>query len=84
MKRSLTLALTASLLLAGCAGTRTPKLARCTGPYRYANPYGTVLPALPIPGQPAQAALPPPAPTPSAGHPEPGKTSGLVPAYPSC
>jgi hypothetical protein len=54
------------LILLGCAGTRLPKLAKCTGPYRYANPYGSVLPSLPIPGQPSPAPGATPAPAPMA------------------
>jgi hypothetical protein len=53
MRRSATM-LIGFALLCGCAGTRTPKLAKCVGPFRYANPYGTVLPSLPIPGQPPE------------------------------
>ena len=64
MKRT-SLALALLVLTSGCMGTRLPKLARCTGPYRYANPNGTVLPSLPIPGQPQAAATPPPAAAPS-------------------
>lgn len=102
MKRCSTMMLAVFLLLAGCAGTHTPKLVRCTGPYRYANPYGTVLPTLPIPGQRSPAAAAPAAPPSTGGavptpdpaappplsspaaHSDPGKTSWLAPAYPSC
>jgi hypothetical protein len=59
MTRRLILTLGALAMLTGCAGARLPKLAKCAGPYRYANPYGTVLPTLPIPGQPAAPASAP-------------------------
>ncbi|WP_454887806.1 hypothetical protein [Sphingomonas oryzagri] len=80
MKRASTVTLVALLLLAGCAGTRTPKLARCTGPYRYANPYGTVLPTPPIPGKPlnppdAPAPVSPPSATAPAVEPDPSVPS---------
>ena len=99
MKRVSAMALVASALLSGCAGTRTPKLAKCAGPYRYANPYGTVLPSLPIPGQstaekaaPEQAVGVPASPatshastpTPPVDPARPAKSSALVPHYPSC
>ena len=35
--------------LAGCS-SRLPKLAVAKGPERYANPGGTILPSLPVPG----------------------------------
>ena len=99
MKRVSSMTLVALALLSGCAGTRMPKLAKCVGPSRYANPYGTVLPSLPISGQPAaQMAAPAqpvagpasPAPsnapitTPPVGPPTPAKSSALLPPYPSC
>jgi hypothetical protein len=94
MKRPTVVVLIAFALVSGCAGTRTPKLAKCTGPFRYANPYGTVLPSLPISGQPAPApaaaqtaapATPSAAPaTPPVDPPAPAKTGALPPHYPSC
>lgn len=97
MKKPTTIVLIAFALLAGCAGTRMPKLTKCTGPFRYANPYGTVLPSLPISGQPASApaaAQPPATPspatpsaapvTPPVDPPAPAKTGALPPHYPSC
>ncbi len=95
MKRPTAVVLVAFALLTGCAGTRTPKLTKCAGAFRYANPYGTVLPSLPISGQPAPAAAQSPATpspaTPSAAPasptvdpPAPAKTGALPPHYPSC
>lgn len=96
MKRT-ALALAAIALTSGCAGTRLAKLAKCTGPYRYANANGTILPALPVPGQQPAAATP--APVPVAPEPQesdgrtthrskrgakPAKTSALQSHYPSC
>ena len=92
------LVLAAAVLLGGCVGTPVPKLAKCSGPYRYANPNGTVLPSLPVPGQnpPTHATGgQPPSPTPeplapgAAGPdrkapPPATQTSGLQPPYPSC
>ncbi len=61
MKRS-AVALAFIALTSGCMGARVPKLAKCAGPYRFANPTGTVLPSLPVPGQPQPAAAAPSAP----------------------
>lgn len=70
-------ALAAALLLCGCTGAPVPKLAKCTGPYRYANTYGTVLPSLPVPGQAPSAATPPaPAQPPSGAAPTPPADTG--------
>lgn len=71
------LALIAAILLSGCTGTPVPKLAKCSGPYRYANSYGTVLPTLPVPGEvppaapPAPGPVPPPVPPNGAASPVP-------------
>jgi hypothetical protein len=89
MKRSVQPVFLAFVLLTGCAGTRTSKLAKCTGPVRYANPYGTVLPSLPIPGGSAPPAIVSPLPRgPAENAPPdptaPAKTGAVQPFYQSC
>jgi hypothetical protein len=98
--RILVLTVIAAALLSGCAGTRAPKLAKCVGPSRYANPYGTVLPTLPIAGHPEQTPAASPQPrvpavgagqiggsspaSPPAAPDAPPKTSAIPPFYRSC
>jgi hypothetical protein len=94
MMKSSVAAIAVLMLLSGCAGTRVPKLAKCTGPYRYANMYGTVLPSLPIPGKtmpevaPATGAAPtgsdPSPKTPATSSGAPDKTGALPTLFPSC
>lgn len=95
MKRATSVAFVVIALLSGCAGIRTPKLAKCAGPFRYANPYGTVLPSLPISGQlapssapqPPASVSPPTSATPAnvpSDPPVAAKTSALLPHHPSC
>jgi hypothetical protein len=71
-------------VLPGCAGTRLPKLAKCTGPYRTANPYGSVLPTLPVSGglvtSPPEDAAREPA---SAGNAAPSATPATTRAPPA-
>jgi hypothetical protein len=98
--RKSAVAFAALVLMSGCTGTRTPRLAKCAGPYRYANPYGTVLPSLPVSDQPGPAASTPrvvspktvpgttPIPRPAVAAPAtptpPAKTGANLPSYPSC
>jgi hypothetical protein len=76
----------AFLLASGCMGMHGPKLTQCTGPYRYANARGTVLPSLAIPGRvplatPAKATI---GPVPVSGRTAlpPGPPGSLAPVAP--
>lgn len=92
--RRMAFVLAAIVLASGCAGTRVPRLAKCAGPYRFANTNGTILPSLPIPGQQSAASTPPAAPEPlrpgATPKPQPkpdgkpAKTSALQLYFPSC
>ncbi len=77
--------------LAGCATSKTPKLAVCDGRHkRPANPYGSILPgAPPVVYVPGKKGVPVPVPAPSAPggpdapaqvfSPDPAATSALTP-----
>jgi hypothetical protein len=74
--------------LAGCATSKTPKLAVCDGQHkRPANPYGSILPgAPPVVYVPGKKGVPVPVPAPPAPgapaqvfSPDPAATSALTP-----
>jgi hypothetical protein len=79
LPRPYLLPLIASLVLTACASTSETKLAVCDGRHRRpANPYGSVLPTVPLPGAPATSKSAEPK-QPAAPNTAPGPLSRLDP-----